>query len=67
MVTSRRKLGALTFGVFYGGSLVNGFDRGLAHVSRIAGRQGLSFDQWPRGMTGRQAGRLAHATHGRGF
>jgi hypothetical protein len=38
-------LGALAFGVFYGGSLVNGFERGVAYVSRISGKQDLSFDQ----------------------
>jgi hypothetical protein len=47
MVTTQRKLGALAFGVFYGGSLVNGFDKGLAYVSRITGKQELSFDQSP--------------------
>ncbi len=47
MVTTRRRLGGLLFGLFYGGSLVNGVDRGIAYVAQITGNQDQSFDQWP--------------------
>ncbi len=43
MVTTRRKLGGLVFELFYGGSLVNGLDRGLADVARITGKQDLAW------------------------
>jgi hypothetical protein len=46
MVTIRRKLGGLLFGLFYG-SLVIGFGTGLAYVARITGNEKLSFDQRP--------------------
>jgi hypothetical protein len=47
MVTIRRKFGGLLFGLFYGGSLVNGFDKGLTYVARVTGKEDLSFVEWP--------------------
>lgn len=44
MISTRRKLASVLFGIFYGGSLVNGIDFGLEHVLYV---EDYVIGQWP--------------------